>query len=220
MKKLFFILTLSFFFTSPALCNDDCSSLSVNPDIKIISSYGNLKYDNTKSKEYLTSLAKNQNHMGSNIFVNGLSTADINFDITLKTQTLNINDSIFCIIPNEITIFIGLDSPTIYLSQELKENSCEYNIVLRHEKAHQQINKKTLEYYLPLFKNTSTSIIKNIKPVSAKNIEDLDLITNDYIQIYNQKLSPLVDFIKNELLNEQQKLDNSDNYKYENSLCN
>ena len=64
-----------------------------------------------------------------------------------------------------------LDKKIVKLSKELKENSCEYNIVMQHEKTHQQINKKTLEYYLPLFKSASTTIIKSIKPVSIKNAD-------------------------------------------------
>ena len=220
MKKLFFILTLSIFFTSSAFCNDVCSDVQINPDIKFTASYGKLVFDKSKSKEELTSLAKQQNHIESGIFANGLSTVNINFDISLKTSTINITDSDYCVLPQEINIFLGLDSPIIYISKELKENTCEYNIVLQHEKTHQQINKKTLEYYLPLFKNTASTIIKNIKPLNIKNIEQLDTATNDYIQKYNQKLNPLVDFIKKEILTQQQKLDNPDNYRYENSLCN
>ena len=220
MKKLFFILTLSLFFTSPAFCNDDCSSLPVNPNIKILSSYGKLTFDKTKSKEELTLLAKQHSYVETGLFANGLSTVNINFDITLKTETITLRDGVYCIIPNEITVFLGLDSPVIYISKYLQENSCEYNIVLRHEKTHQQINKKALEYYLPMFKNVSSTIIKNIKPVTVQNIENLDSLTNDYIQTYNQKLNPLVDFIKKEIFEEQKKLDNPENYKYENSLCN
>lgn len=220
MKKLFFILTLLLFFTSSALCNDDCSNLQTYPNIKVISSYGKLIYDHNKSKEELTYLAEQQNYLEKGLFANGLSTANLNFDITLKTKTISLSDGVYCAVPDEIILFLGFDEPIIYISKELKENSCEYNIVLRHEKTHQQINKKTLEYYLPLFKSASTSIIKNIKPSFIKNTEDLNNITNYYIQRYNQKLNPLVDFIKNEILKQQQKLDNIDNYKYENSLCN
>ena len=220
MKKLFFILTLLLFFASSAFCNDDCSTLPINPNIKVISSYGKLIFDNTKSKEKLTSLAEQQNYLEKGLFANGLSTANINFDITLKTQTVSLNNGVYCVVPNEITVFLGIDSPIIYLSKDLKENSCEYNIVMQHEKTHQQINKKTLEYYLPLFKSASTNIIKSTKPVSIKNAEDLNIITNNYIQTYSQKLNPLVDFIKKEIFNQQQKLDNPNNYKYENSLCN
>ena len=220
MKKLFFVLTLSFFLIPSAFCNDECSDIQINPKINFTSSFGKLVYDNTKSKEELTTLAKQHNFIEKGLFANGLSTVNINFDISLKTYTTDTTNNKYCVIPDEINIFLGLDSPIIYLSKTLKENTCEYDIVLRHEKTHQQINKKTLEYYLPLFKDTSSSIIKNTKVLTIDNIEQLDTTTNDYIKIYNQKLNPLVDFIKKEILTQQQKLDNPDNYKYENSLCN
>lgn len=220
MKKLFFILTSLFFFSSSAFCNDECSDIQINPQIKVLSSYGKLTFDNSKSREELTNITKQHVFVENGLFANGLSTAELSFDISLKTYTQNINDSIICILPKEITIFLGFENPIIYLSNQLKENSCEYKIVLNHEKTHQQINKKTLEYYLPLFKSTSTTIIKNIKPLKISDIENINEATSNYVKIYNQKLLPLVDFIKKEISDQQQKLDTPDNYKYENSLCN
>lgn len=219
MKKLFFILTTLIFFTSTAFCSDECVDIPINPEIKLISSFGKLNIDNTKSKEELTSLAKENNYVEEGLFANGLSTADINFDITLKTSVETKNDK-QCIIPKEVNIFLGFNIPMIYISKELIKDSCEYNVVLRHEQTHQQINKKTLEYYLPLFKSASTTIIKSIKSFNIEKTENLNKATDDYINLYNQKLTPLVDFIKKEILIQQQKLDNPDNYKYENSLCN
>lgn len=220
MKKLFFILTTLFLLPSYAFCNDECSNIQINPKIKLLSSYGKLTLDNSKTKENLTQITKQHIFVENGIFANGLSVSDIIFDITLKTHIHKVNNSTFCVLPKEITLFLGIQNPIIYISNQLKENSCEYNIVLNHEKTHQQINKKTLEYYLPLFKNTSTSIIKNIKPLSIKNNNDIDKVTNDYIEIYNKKLIHLVNFIKEEISNQQKKLDNPDNYKYEKSLCN
>ena len=90
---------------------------------------------------------------------------------------------------------------------------------MKHEKTHQQINKKTLEFYLPLFKNTATTIIENTKFLSATNEKDAEKISSKFAKIYSEKLTPLVDFVKKEIFKQQQKLDNPDNYKYENSLC-
>ena len=219
MKKLFFILTISFFLSPSAFCNDECSSVQINPKIKVLSSYGKLTFDKSKTQKELTKTTKQHVFVENGLFANGLSTANINFDISLKTYAQKLNDSKFCIIPKEVTIFLGFENPTIYISSNLEENSCEYNIVLNHEKTHQQINIKTLEYYLPLFKNTSTTIIKEIEPLVITDINKLEDTTNDYIKIYNKKLTPLVDFIKKEIFEQQKKLDNPDNYKYENSLC-
>ena len=90
---------------------------------------------------------------------------------------------------------------------------------IKSRKTHQQINKKILDFYLPLFKSASTTIIKNTKAFYTENISDNEKILQDYIAIYNKKLTPLVDFIKNEIITEQKKLDNPENYKYESLIC-
>ena len=220
MKKLFFILIFSNFFIPSAFCIDECSYIQINPKVTVLSSYNKLNIDKTKTKQEITILAKQNNQIENDVFANGLSNTNINFYIKLKTSSIQLSNSQYCIIPDEVTVFIGFDNPIIYLSKELEENSCEYDIVLYHEKTHHQINKNILDYYIPLFKSASTTIIKNIKALSVKNIDDDKKILQDYIAIYNQKLTPLVDFIKNEIIKEQQKLDNIENYKYENSICN
>ena len=219
MKKLFFMLIFSSFFSSSAFCNDECSNIQINPKVTVLSSYNKLTIDKTKTKQEVTTLAKENNHLENGVFANGLSNTNIKFYIELKTSSIKTDNSKYCIIPDEVTVFLGFDSPIIYISKELQEGSCEYNIVLNHEKTHQQINKKILDFYLPLFKSASTTIIKNTKAFYTENISDNEKILQDYIAIYNQKLTPLVDFIKNEIITEQKKLDNPENYKYESLIC-
>lgn len=219
MKKLFFILTILFFSSSVKAEEDVCASFTYDPNLKITASYGKLNYDFSKNTQEITDLAKKYNLTEEGIFAKGLSTVNINFDITIQSVGQPIGNSKFCFIPTEITLFLGLDSPTIHISNELVENSCEYNIILQHEKVHQQINKTTLEYYLPMFKYSAEQIIKNIKPIQIDDIEQVETTTTEMTKLYNQKLTPLVDFIKKEMLSEQQKLDNRKNYLFESSLC-
>ena len=218
MKKLFFILT-TFIFAPHLSFAADCSAVPVNPQIKITASYGKLTYDNTKNTAEITEMAKKFNLVERGLFASGLSTVNVNFDITINTLGNLIGNSEFCVVPTDINIFLGLEKPTVYLSNELNKDSCAYNLVLRHEKIHQQINKTTLEYYLPIFKDGATAIIKKIKPVHITNIDDIEKTTGDLTKLYNEKLTPLVDFIKKEMLSEQQKLDNPGNYQFESSLC-
>ena len=218
MQKLFFILIFSFFICRQSI-SADCSDIEINPEIKITSSYGKLLYDTSKNTSQITELAKKFNLVEKGVFAAGLSTVNINFDITINTFGKPINNSKFCIIPSEINIFLGLNSPIIYLSNELEKNSCEYKLVLRHEQTHQQINKTTLEYFLPIFKNAVKRIIKKVEIIETEDIKNIEKITGELTVKYNKKLTPLVDFIKNEMLKEQYKLDNTDNYQFENSLC-
>jgi hypothetical protein len=217
-KKIFFILIFSFFICRQSI-SADCLNLDIIPQIKITSSYGKLSYNTEKNTSQITELAKKFNLVESGVFAAGLSTVNINFDITINSIGKPI-DNYFCVAPTEINIFLGLDNPTIYLSNELEKNSCEYNLVLRHEQTHQQINKTTLEYYLPIFKQAVQKIVKNINPILIKDINELEKTTGDLTITYNKKITPLVDFIKYEMLSEQKKLDNSYNYRFEDSLCN
>ena len=218
IKKLFFILTILIFFC-PCVFATDCSSVPVNPTVKITSSYGKLLYDKTKSIEEITSLAKKFNLVEKGLFASGLSTVNVNFDITINTLGIPVGELEYCVVPTDVIIFLGLDSPTIYLSKDIDKNPCIHDLVLRHEKTHQQINKTTLEYYLPLFKEASSRIIKELKPIKITNIQEIESSTALLTKLYNKKMMSLVDFIKKEMINEQKKLDNPENYNFENSLC-
>lgn len=218
LKKLFFILTISIF-TYQISYASDCSSITVSPKVILTSSYGKLEYNHSKTSSEITDLAKKLNISEAGLFASGLSTVDINFDIEVKTLAYPIGNFELCVVPQEIKIFLGFDKPTIYLATDLSEGSCEYNMVMRHEQVHHQINKETLEYYLPLFKESSLKISKTLKPII---INDLNKVKPSILEItnnYNQKLTPLVNYIKQEMISEQQKLDNPNNYSFEHSLC-
>lgn len=217
IKKLFFMLTALFFIPVPVFAAG-CNDITVDPQIKLTSSYGKLTIDQNKTTEEITSLAASLNLVENGLFASGLSTVNINFDITLNALGVPA-DNVFCVIPTQIDLFLGLDEPTIHLAKELTADSCEYNMVLRHEQTHQQINKSALEYYLPMFKTAALQIARSIKPVEVKDIDDIKPAIGELTATYNQKMTPVVNFIKKEMLVEQSKLDNPQNYLYESKLC-
>lgn len=218
MKKLFFILTF-LFFLSFNVWAADCSDITVEPEIIVSYSFGNLTYDKSKSISEITFLSRKINQNESSSFAEGLSTVDVTFRVAATTTIQPVGINKFCVIPSKIDIFIGLSNPTIYLANSLVEGSCKYNIVLRHEQTHQQINKTTLEYYLPIFKAAVTNIIKKSPAIMINETKQIEPVTKDLTEKYNKILLPLVDFIKKEISQEQLKLDNQTNYKYEYKLC-
>ena len=86
MKKLFFILTLSIFFTSSAFCNDVCSDVQINPDIKFTASYGKLVFDKSKSKEELQKAGEKLNQ--------SVSTLDVQIDNSLISDIVDATQAI------------------------------------------------------------------------------------------------------------------------------
>ena len=218
MKKIFFILT-NLFFLSRTVFAADCSSLQINPEIELTSSFGKLTGIYDKDKEEISALAEQLNSIEHGLFASGLSTVNIDFDISLEAEALQIDKTTYCIIPAKIKLFLGLTNPTIYLSQELQAESCAYNIVLYHEQVHHQINVATLEYYLPLFKDAAEKLSKKITPIKTDSLNNNKENISQMTIEFNQNLIPLVNYIKKEIINQQKRLDNPKNYKFESKLC-
>lgn len=218
MKKLFFILTFATLWF-PASLRAACPDKVPAPEIELYSSYGKLTYDFNKNNRQITELAGKHGILEKGIFAFGLSTVGINLDITLKTIGDVVGDYDFCVYPKTVQLSISYSDPVIYVSKQLIPDSCEYNLVLRHEQTHQQINKTALDYFLPLFYEAAAKISAEIKPVNVANISDIDKASAQLTEEYNRKLSPLLDFFKQQLLQEQLKLDSQNNYQHENTLC-
>lgn len=217
MKKLFFILISFFYLSGSALAA--CPEVVPLPKIKLLSSYGKLRYVSDKDNRQITDLAAVHGIIEQGIFAYGLSTVQIHMDVSLKAIGDSVAEYDICVYPTIVELSIYFSDPTIYISNQLAPDSCEYNVVLRHEQTHQQINKAALDYFLPLFNSAAQKIAASIKPINVSNISDIDAASNELTEKYNQKLRPLLKYFKQQLLNEQLKLDNKVNYQHENSLC-
>ena len=218
MKKLFFILTFIVFFplhTVRASCPDNFAL----PEIEFYTSYGKLKYDHTKNTQEITLMAKKANTLEKGLFASGLTSISINMDISINSISKISGEDKFCVYPKDLSLSIYFSNPTIYISNQLKPNTCEYNVVLRHEQAHVQINKHVLDYFLPLLKKATIEIFKSIKPKQISNLSLIDKASADITAEFNKKISPLYNYFKQQIITEQQKLDNENNYQYESQLC-
>jgi len=121
--------------------------------------------------------------------------------------------------PDTINIYIGFRNPVIYLANDLKPDSCLYHLVVRHEKTHQQINVNALEYFIPLIYNRIKLMAKQMKPLYVDSEDKFKAGTDEMTAFYAKQINALVEEFKNEILEEQRKLDNRQNYAYESAVC-
>lgn len=223
MKKLVIILTI---LISLGVAGADvsarttCNGLKVKPEIKITTSYGQLSYDFSRTTEQISRIAANTGHRESSFFATGLATIVIKgeYEVGTKAHPLD-NQAGYCVAPKVINIFVGFTTPRIYISNELEKDSCNYNLVLLHERTHQRINKSTLDYFLPFFKKAAAEIADNIKPRKIKDGSQMTSATNDITREFSEKFEKVVDVFKKELAIEQGKLDNNINYSMEDKIC-
>lgn len=230
MKKIFFILTsvLSFGFNCNIALSQtsnvfesapECDELGLETEIVLKSSYGKLKYDTTLPQKQLTKLAQKTGAVEKGNFANGLAVAIVGYEVSVDTIARLIDDDIICVVPSKVDFSLGYKDPTIYISKDLKAQSCEYYTAIRHEEAHMQINKTTLDYYLPKIKSALNQMSKDIKPIRVRTLGDVSEATSIITQEYISYTKPLVAHYNKALSLEHSKLDNYKNYEYENSLC-
>lgn len=223
MKKLFYMLIFTLFSTAvyAQKTENACYKVMRKPEIEISTSYGKLKYDFSKNNRTLTRMHLRQ--YGGNIpagkFVNGLATHDLATEINFKLRKNNLPDGTVCVYPIDIQLLVRIKNPTIYISKDLEEGSCQYQIAMRHEQTHQQINTEVLEHYLPLLQERFLAAVKKNSLLSGRSDINLTLAQDKFKEKYLQAINDVLTEIKNDMKTEQAKLDSLENYEYEAELC-
>ena len=222
MKKIFFILTFCLYiFPNRAYGFDYCSNISVHPEVNVYTSYGKLTYDFSLNQMGITEIAMQKGHIESGVFANGLAVGTIEWEINVSAASTTGYNNQICATPKVVNFYIGFKNPKIYISNDLKKGSCMYDLVLRHEQTHQQINIKLLEYFVPLFQQALNKISKEVPAVAIRKNSQAALSegSKKITKLYSERITPLVNIFKKEMAIEQGNLDNSSNYAFENSLC-
>lgn len=224
MKKVFITLTSIIILhanINPVFGQEvaDCYSLEYSPEISFETSYGKLSYDYSKSKSEITKMADSHGVVEEGLFANGLSNVTVNWELSVDTISKILSDDQICIIPVKVNMFLGYSDPVIYVAKELEPDTCEYNVVLRHEEAHQQINKASLEYFVPKINLALHEVAKGVLPIEVTNLGGISNASTQISEEYIAYVKPLVESFKSSLLVEQDKLDSKENNKYENNLC-
>ena len=220
MKKIVFLLILPFFFASVnAFALQSCSDISVDPEISFSTSYGKLVYDFSKNTRQISAIAKKIGKQESETFATGLATVSVDNEYIVGTIAYPLQKGGYCVFPQKIEVFVGFADPMIYISRELKKNSCHYNLVMLHEQTHQRINIAALDYFIPYFQKAAEKISKKILPLQVENQQQIDVVTNQMTQDFTDRFDKVLDIFKKELAVEQGKLDNKINYSLEDDLC-
>ena len=227
MKNLFYMLIFGIFafFSVPAFSAPEaqqiCRKVVRNPEVTITFSHGRLKYDTSKNNRSLTRM--HINHYGGSVpsgkQVHGLATYNLNTEIIFRVVKSTMANGTVCVYPADIQLNIEMQDPVIYLSNELEIGSCVYEIAMRHEQTHQQINVEAMEYYLPIIQQRFLQAVKENLFMSSTSDINLTLAKESLNEKYLAAINPVLEEMQNEINIEQARLDSIENYDYETALC-
>lgn len=220
MKKIFLTSIFCIFTAANAIAESNpCENIKISPRLDFTTSYGKLRYDYRRNTQELNAMGQKHGLIEKGMYAAGLSMASIDWELQVNTISRAVGDDDICVVPASLDVFIGFQDPITYISKDLKVGSCQYNLVVRHEQQHQQINIVALEYFIPKIKEQIKTQLSFVKPRVISSMDDAEEITNQMSDEYSAIIEPLVARFKASLLKEQQLLDTRQNYKFENSLC-
>lgn len=231
MKKVFFALILSFFSANFCLADEnllkfeeECKSVINKPKVKVLSSYGKLQYDFTKNNAYLkkeTEKKYNEQNAKMPNFLEpvGLTKVRDNFEFNMNIGQIEVSRGYKCFYPESIDVYLGYSFPVIYVSKELKEGSCMYDVTIRHEKTHMQMYIDGLDYFLPQLKRTVKGLYDDVGVKVVKNGVDYQEVARELNEAYLSIVENKITKWREDINNEQMKLDSLEHYVLENRIC-
>lgn len=197
----------------------DCLRGGINPKINFSTSYGRLSYNFNKNTAQITKMAQNSPFIEQGMYLAGLAPIKINAEYSINFKGLPLGAKEYCVYPEEVNVYVGFHNPEIYVSKDYPRGSCEHNLILRHEQAHQQINKATLDYFIPYFKKSALKIAHDIGSQKITKLSAMKKTSQQMQDEFTTRFNRIVDLFRKELAIEQGKLDNSINYAAENKIC-
>lgn len=231
MKKVFFALIFNVLLCNLCLAEvnlkqyeEECLSIIDKPKIKLSSSYGKLKYDfekdsNTLRKETELQYKEQGLEMPKELETMGLTKIKDAFELNMEIGQVGVSHGYRCLYPESIDVFMGYYLPKIYIAKDAPKDSCIYNLALRHEQTHMRIYIDALDFFLPKLKNRMEKSFeeKGVRIVAPN--EDAQTVASIYNEEYTKYLREYVDHWRNQVLNEQLKMDSIKQYIIESKLC-
>lgn len=196
-----------------------CEKQQANPEVVFYTSYGKLTYNKNYTRDQLSELGRKFGIFEVGDLASGLALVDVASEYELSVSSRRMINGGACITPIELSVYIGFQNPVIYLAKDLTPGTCLYNLVVRHEQVHQQINVNALEYFIPPIYERVKTIARNMRPMYVSSERLIKSGTNDMTAFYAGQINELVDEFKQEILAEQHKLDNRQQYLLESEIC-
>ncbi len=191
-------------------CNAD------EPKIRVQHTTNRPKYIRSLGYEELTKMHGGKKDVGK--VTTGLASGETGFTMQAKFTAASIGRKRYCLSLEELRVKL-VAKPKIYVAKNFPRGSCEYNAILKHEKQHVKITKKTLKDHTSKYRRY---IEKNMDQVAKSAIVTIGDITeqkeklNDevthFLQIY-------MDTVYEDMARRQAEIDTPEEYARIHDKC-
>lgn len=191
------------------------------PKITIAYNYGALKYDNKHTSAELAEMLEKMNRgvPSSEKKINGLTHLSPYMSVESNIIEKKIGEY-YCYYPQRVKLIVGYN-PIVYIRNDLQENTCRYNVTLRHERTHLDIGDLSMQQFLRKMKLVFPRTVKSVGVVIKADGEDFDAenASSELNDAYHQRVSKQFNEFVENMVAEQDRIDTAESYDFSGTLC-
>jgi len=169
----------------------DCSKFKFDVDVNV----------NLENKEDINIKKSDEDLIG----ILGYTSPQISYNTPYQSVPIRVHGG-YCVSLRSFDVNI-IQNFNITIDRNLKEDSCAYNLVLKHEQDHVNVHKDILKSNIDNIKKTVYDTVNKIEPVFIQDLSEIDNI-DFYKKIQEtNSIKKLKEDIKNNLEQENNKID-------------
>lgn len=200
-----------------------CQALSRKnpPTITIAYNYGELKYDNQHTSAELAEMLEkmHRKEVEYEKKINGLTHLSPYMSVESNIVEKKIGEA-YCYYPQRVKLIVGYN-PIVYIRNDLPENTCRYNVTLRHERTHLDIGDLSMQQFLRKMKLLFPRMVKDVGVVVKADDDDFDAqdASGELNDSYHKRASSQFNKFVEDMVAEQDRIDTEESYNFSGTLC-
>ncbi len=216
IKKIIILLIVV---TATTPCFAQCHGYTNKPiKIEVIKDYGDVVLNDTLSREDFDKYAGRAYHHHKD--TTGLTVATFNMSVEATGTQVTASESEYsCVYLDLIRLYLAYEDIHVLIDNKYKKGSCQYSVILEHEKKHVAVHKKSLDYYAPYISGAMEKAAREIGPRIMKNSENVEDVLAGLSEDLMYEVSDMLDFFERERDKANARLDTNESYEKERSLC-
>lgn len=183
--------------SSPVWAKTSCPS-APTPNVSVRINDPEPTFDTTKDLKRINAMAGSHGLSKMGTMILGLTEASMESRYEVKMIATPRAPGL-CVQVNDVQLTVGLSKHVVHLPREYKRGTCQYNVVMRHEMAHVDVNRRALRKYADIMvaelrrKLSKNGVIYVANGAQAKQVHNAQIKTtvNGVIARYNTELKSL-----------------------------
>ena len=135
----------------------------------------------TKSLGQINAMAGSHGLSRDGSTVLGITSIKLDSGVSVKYQGQPMGRAV-CVSVNRVEVKFGLKDHHVSLPREFPQGSCHYNVVMRHEMAHVDVNRRTVRKYADVLKNDMRAALRRSGAVAAASMVEGQNVQTAVIQ--------------------------------------